>query len=624
MFDLIYRNKRIAQVVLALVFLPFALFGVDRYFSSIGGGDYVAKVGSYRISQQEFIRAMRDEEDTLRRQMGEKFNPIVMEDPDTRTAVVDNLIKQHLLVTQALQAGLTVSDAELQKVIRGYAAFQENGKFSRTLYETLLREKGMTPVTFENKLRQEMLLEQLGSTFESEIVPKSVADRLIRLSQQQREVSEYSISSDQFVLKAKVSDEDAKRFYDEHHSEFETPEQVRADYLVLSADSLASQIKLSPDEIRKYYDDHPTRFQTRDVSHILISVPPSADPESKAQARAKADELYRQVVKNPSEFAELAKKNSQDPGSAEKGGELGFISRGTMVKPFEEAVFQMQVGEIAGPVETQFGYDIIKLNAIKPTPFESAKSQIEQELKQQKAVEKFNELAENFSNMVYEQSDSLKPAAQSFKLTIQQSPWLARDSKNAGLLGNEKVLQALFSNDAIKNNRNTDAIQVAPNTLLAAHVIEHKAASLNSLQEARPQINKILLLQQASDLAAKDGKEKIEMLRQGKDVKISWSAPTLVSRQSASEGADPALVRAVFSTDVSKLPAYGGVEDADGGFMLFKISHVQEPDTFDEAKRTQLTEQLRQLLAQAEFSAYIASLRQKGEVKINRELLERK
>jgi peptidyl-prolyl cis-trans isomerase D len=225
--------------------------------------------------------------------------------------------------------------------------------------------------------------------------------------------------------------------------------------------------------------------------------------------------------------------------------------------------------------------------------------------------------------MVYEQSDSLKPSAQAFKLAIQQSPWLTRDSKNAGLLSNEKLLQALFSDDAIKNNRNTDAIEVLPNTLVAAHVIEHKAASLKPFQEARAQINKILLLKQASELAIKEGKEKLEMLQQGKDVSLTWSAPALISRQTTS-GVDPAVLRAVFKTDVSKLPAYTGMADAEGGFVLFKIIRIHEPTTLDEAKRKDLTEQLRQLVAQEQFNDYLDSLRQKAEVKINREQLEKK
>ncbi len=624
MFDLIHRNKTIAQVVLALIFVPFALFGVEHYFSIIGGGEYVAKVGGYQITQQEFTQALREEQERMRSQMGEKFNPIIMEDPEMRASVLENLIKQRLLLAQAARAGLTANDLQLQKVISEFSAFQENGKFSKARYETLLRNQGLTPLSFEAKLRQDMVLGQLSGAFESEFVPQSVADRLIRLSEQEREVSEHVISIDQYVLTVKVSEDAAKHYYEEHRNEFQTPEQVRAEYLVLSAENLGSQIKLSAEESRKYYDEHPTRFQSRQASHILISVLPDASAESKAQARAAANQLYQQVVKDPAEFAEMAKKNSQDPGSAAKGGDLGFISRGAMVKPFEDAVFQMKEGEIAGPVETQFGYHIIKLNAIKQMGYEEARNQIERELKEQQAIKKFNELAENFSNMVYEQPDSLKPAAQAFKLTIEQSPWLIRDSKDIGLLSNDKLLQALFSDDAVKNKRNTEAIEVAPNTLVAAHVLEHKAASLMPFQEARAGINKILLLQQASELAKKEGMAKLEMLQQGKDANITWSRPSMMSRQRAAPGLGIAAFRAVFTTDVSKLPAYAGAVDPKGGYVLFKIIRVQEADRIDEAKRKDLTNQLVQLIAQEQFSAYLASLRQKTEVKINQQQLEKK
>jgi peptidyl-prolyl cis-trans isomerase D len=624
MFDFFTRNKRIAQIILALIFLPFALFGVEHYFSSIGGGEYVAKVGGYKITQQEFTEALRDEQEKMRRQMGDKFNPIILEDPETRASVLDNLIKQHLLLARAARAGLTANDTQLKKVISEYSAFQENGKFSRARYETLLRNQGLTPLTFEARLRQDMVLAQLSGAFESEFLPQTVADRLIRISEQQREVMQYVISPDQYVLQVKVGEDTAKRFYEEHRSELQTPEQVRAEYLVLSADSLSSQIKISTEESKKYYDEHPTQFQSRQASHILIAVPPNASAESKAQARSKAEQLYKQVLQNPADFAQIAKNNSQDPGSAARGGDLGFISRGAMVKPFEDAVFQMKEGEIAGPVETQFGYHIIKLDAIKQMGFEEAGNQIERELKQQQAVKKFNELAENFGNMVYEQSDSLKPAAQAFKLTIQQSPWMTRDSKEVALLSNDKLLHALFSDDALKNKRNTEAIEVAPNTLVAAHVLEHKAASVKSFEEVKADINRHLLLEQASELAKKEGTAKLEMLRQGKDVNMAWSTPGMMTRERALAGLGPAGQRAVFQADTSKLPAYAGMEDAQGGYVLLKIASVQEADRIDEAKRKNLTEQLRQLVAQEKFSAYLASLKQQTEVQINQDKLEKK
>ncbi|MGH8743008.1 MAG: SurA N-terminal domain-containing protein, partial [Burkholderiales bacterium] len=361
MFDFFRNHKRIAQIVLALIFLPFALFGVERYFSSIGGGDYVAKVGSYEIGPQEFTQALRDEQEKMRSRAGAQFNPAIMEDPEVRAAILENLIRRHLVISDALHSGLTATDTQLQKIITHFEQFQENGKFSRTRYEALLRNQNLTPLGFEARLRQDIVLQQFNDAFDTGFPPQTVVDRLIRLSEQQREVSLYLLLPDQYLLQIKIPEEDARKYYEAHRNEFQIPEQVRADFVVLSADSLMSQVQVSADEISKYYNEHASQFESRRASHILISFPPNASAEAKAQARAKAEQLYQEASKNPEKFAELAKANSQDPGSAGKGGDLGFISRGAMVKPLDEAVYQMKVGEIAGPVETTFGYHVIEV-----------------------------------------------------------------------------------------------------------------------------------------------------------------------------------------------------------------------------------------------------------------------
>ncbi|MGH8751909.1 MAG: SurA N-terminal domain-containing protein [Burkholderiales bacterium] len=624
MFDYIQRNKRIAQVVLALIFLPFALFGVERYFSSIGDGDYVAQVGGYKISPQEFTQALRDEQEKMRARMGNNFTPVILEDPEVRAAILENLIQQRLALSAAGRSGLTASDAQVYNVITQFQPFQENGKFSKPRYESLLRNQGLTPLGFEARLRQDIVLQQFNDAFVTSFVPHSVVERLIRLSEQQREVSQAVLSPDQYMLQIKVGEDDTQRYYEAHRSEFQVPEQARADYLVLSIDSLMAQVKVSADEIRKYYDEHATQFETRQASHILISIAPNAGADAKAQARAKAEQLYLEASKNPEKFAELAKTNSQDPGSAAKGGDLGFFGHGAMVKPFDEAVFQMKPGEIAGPVETPFGYHVIKLTAVKPVPFEQAQAQAEQDLKKQQAAKKFNEIAENFSNMVYEQADSLKPAADAFKLATQHAQ-LARDGDGApALLSGAKILQALFAQDTIKNKRNTEAVEVAPSTLVAAHVTEYKAASVKPLDQVKGDINRLLLQEKASELAKKDGAEKLTKLKEGKDVALTWGAPLMVTRQRAAPGLDAAALSAVFKADAAKLPAYTGVELPQGGFALLKISRVEEAGQIDETKRKIFAGQLQQLLAQEELAAYLAGIRQKADVKINQQALEKK
>ena len=232
--------------------------------------------------------------------------------------------------------------------------------------------------------------------------------------------------------------------------------------------------------------------KAREFKPSLAPYTAAASPDEKAKAKAQAEDLFKQVKANPKKFGELAAKFSKDPGSAEKGGDLGFFGRGLMVKPFDETAFSMKVGDIAGPVETQYGYHVIRLDAIKAmqsTPLEAARQQIETEIRKPKVVKAFAEAADNFNNLVYEQFDSLQPAVDALKLTLQKSEWVSRAGGNPNpLLNNDKLLAALFSDEVLKNKHNTSAIEVQPNMLLAARVIEHKDSEGVPLDQVRKDI----------------------------------------------------------------------------------------------------------------------------------------
>lgn len=629
MFDFVQQRKRIIQIILALVMLPFALWGIQSYRVS-GNSDFVAAVGDQKISPEEFERALRDQRERLRQLLGSAYDPAMMENPEMRLAVLDRLIQQRLLLGEAVRTGLTVSDQQLIDVIQGIPAFRQDDKFSKQRYEALLRNQNLTPMVFEAQLRQELMVQQLSDAYLQEnLVPNAVVDRLIRLTEQQREVSQAQIAPEQFLSQAKVDPAAVKSYYEGHASEFQVPEQVRLEYVALSADGLASQMQVSPDESKKYYEEHASDFgqpEERQASHILVSVPRNASEAEKQAARAKAEDLLKQVRQSPKSFAEIAKKYSQDTGSAASGGDLGFFARGAMVKPFDDAVFQMKVDEIRGPVETDFGYHIIKLTAIRPgkaAAFDDVKTKIEQEIRKQKAAKKFNEVAENFSNLVFEQGDSLKPAADAFKLPIQQSPWISRTGGQVSFPINDKMLQAVFSEDVLKNKRNTEAIEVAPNTLVSARVLEHKPAATRPFESVQDEIAKKLARQQAGEIALKQGKEKLEKLRQGQDAGVQWSNPQQVSRQRP-QGLTEAAMRQIFKADVTRLPVYIGVETPQGGYTLFRVSKVLEASNIDDAKRAAFARQLRQFVGQEEFDAFVAGIRKKSEVKIRQEAVEKK
>jgi len=442
-------------------------------------------------------------------------------------------------------------------------------------------------------------------------------------------VSEALLSIDQFASQVKLAPDAVKAYYDTHPGEFVLPEQVRAEYAVLNADALAALETVSEADMRSWYD---TNLRPKF--------------EERTAAKKKTEELLAQLRAAPEKFAELAKQNSQDPGSKDNGGDLGFFARGAMVKPFEDAVFKLKQGQMSGVVESGFGFHVIKLTGIKPAKdgepeqrqashilitapaaagdFQAMRADIEKDLKRQRLGKKFAEAAETFSNLAYEQPDTLQPIADKFKLKIQQSEWLTRDAITAaGVLNNQKMLDALFSSDSLKNKRNTEVVDAGRDTLLVARVIEHKPAAPRPLDEVKAEIAKKLTEQEAMALALKRGAAKYAELQQGKDAGLAWGAAKSVSRQ-GKPALHPDALKAIFSADTSKLPVYLGVELRDRGYGIYRISRVIDAPAADAAREKEIQAQLARQAAQADSAAYIAGLKAGTKIEINRANLEKK
>ena len=634
MFDFVYRHrKRIQLVILLLIVPPFALFGVDIYFRNREGVQSVARVGDYTISQDEFSRALRERQSALQQQTGGRIDPALLDNPELRAAALDTLVRRRLLVARAQEAGLAVTDEDLRRAINEAPAFRdETGKFDFKQYQDFLRSQGLTPSVFEARLRQDIMIRQLAGAYaDSGFVPRTVAAMLEKLAGQSREVSEATLKPEAFLPQAKLSPDAAKAYYNANTPEFRVPEQARVEYVVLSIDSLAQAIQFSPDDVKKLYESnraHYTTAETRDAAHILVTADPGAGAAGKEKARARAQEIYREVEKNPAGFAEAARKYSADPGSAQQGGSLGRIPRGTMkdVPEFEKALYALQKpGDISAPVETKLGFHIIRVVAIHPEqvkPLEEVRGEIEKELRRQQASRRFAEIADGFSNIVYEQSDSLKPAAELAKSEVRQSGWLSRESAPPPL-NNPKLLAAVFSADVLKDKRNSEAVEVAPGTLVAARVIESKPASTQPFEEVRGALEKRLALREASKLAVAEGRRRLDELRQGKAVAMEWSAPLVISREDP-KGASQQVLRQTFKADVSKLPAYAGIEAGGGAYTIVRVSRVEQQKELAPGKAKELIDQIQALYAQEMLAAYVASLRQKAGVTINKEELERK
>ncbi|SEL21254.1 SurA N-terminal domain-containing protein [Nitrosovibrio tenuis] len=629
MFDFVHRKKRIVQIILGLATLPFLFWGIESYRSS-GGEDYVASAAGEKISPQEFEQALRNQQESMRATLGANFNEAMLDRPEVRSAVLEGLIQQRLLKHEAARVGLSVGDPQLVEMIQNISAFQEDGKFSKKRYEELLRGQGMSPRVFEARVRQELMRQQLIAPYsEHGFVPSSVADKIMRLSEEKREVSVAQIQPEQFRAQMKPDDAAVKAYYERHQAEFQLPEQVRVEYIVLSLDDLAKQATVSADEGARYFDEHRAEFEQaeeRRASHILISAPANASDAQKAAARAKAEQLLGQLRQAPQDFEKLAKQHSQDPGTAEKGGDLGFFSRNMMVKSFEDAVFQMKLNEISDVVETDHGFHLIRLTGIKagkPVSFNEVKSQVEQEIKKQKARTLFDERAEGFSNAVYEQSDSLRPAAERFNLPLQQSGWIGKNTGEPPYFNNARLLQAVFSDGAIRNKQNTEAVEVAPNTLVSARVLDHRPASTPSIAELRDKIVGLVARQEAAGAAIKDGREKLAQLQDGKNVNISWSPAQQVSRREP-QGLDNETLRAAFMIGATRLPAFTGLPNPQGGFTLIRVSRVIEPTLPDAAGRKAFERQLHQVVTEEELSSYLAGVRKRYDVSVKSESLDKK
>jgi peptidyl-prolyl cis-trans isomerase D len=632
MFDFTHKHKKLIQIVLFVIFLPFAFFGVDSYFQGRESAQSIASVGSHEISRQEFARALQDRQRSIQRMFQGKIDPAMLDSAEVRNAALEGLIQRRLLLDRALRSGMAVSDQYLQTVIAELPVFHgDGGKFSLERYRQFLKAEGESEFSFEQRMRQDLILQQLTEAYaDSAFVPRTVAERLARLAEQRREVSQVTIRTEQFAAAVKPDPEAARKYYEANRGEFDVPEQVRLEYVVLSLDELMKHARFDPAEVQKYYESRRAQLEKAETQarHILIAVDGAAGADAKKKAQAQAEDLYKQLKRRPAAFPELAKAHSQDPGSAANGGDLGFITRGTMkdIPEFEAALFRLKEGEISPPVESKLGFHIIQATEVRGArgkSLEEMRPEIEADLRKQAAARTFAELGDRFNNTVYEQSESLKPAADLVKSTVRQSGWTTRARAEDAILNHPRLLQAVFSEDVLKNKRNSEAVEVAAGTLVAARVLEHKAASVRPFEDVMTMIEKKLVLREAARLAAQEGKSKLDLLKQGKDAAVKWSAPQLVTRSEPKE-LTPAALRQAFKMDAAALPAYAGVEDPAGGYTILRVTRVVDAEDIPADRREAFAEGLRRTRGQEELTAYVASLRQKTGVKISKEALEKK
>jgi peptidyl-prolyl cis-trans isomerase D len=623
MFDFVRNHKIVLQIILGLIMLPFAFFGLDSYQRVFNSSSEVAEVAGTKITDQDFSKALRDQQERMSRAL-RGIDPSLLDTPEMRGELLEGLITQRLLTVYGLRNNLIAGDEQLRQIIAAEPAFQENGKFSPAAYSAMLRAQNLTEQGFEGSLRQDLAMQQLlTGVAESGFVPATVARSLALIRGERREISEAVLAPEQFASQVKLAPEAIQAFYDANKQQFQIPEQIRAEYVTLSADAIAAQETVPAADVRKWYDDNM-----------------GAKSAERAVAKKKADEVLAEVQKNPGSFADLAKKYSEDPGSKDKGGDLGFFGRGMMVKAFETAAWKLQPGQTSGLVESDFGFHIISLTAVKgderqashiliPSPqvkeFEATRQEIERDLAKQRASKKYAESAEVFSNTAYEQAESLQPLADKFKLSIQKGDWITRQGQpgDKSPFGNGKLLASLFGDDALKNKRNTEAVEISPGLLVVARVLEHKPVVTRPLDDVRGEVVKLLTRKEALVIAQKAGAERLAALVKGDPAAVTWGAAKTVSRD-APLGLKPEALTAVFHADAAKLPAYSGLSLSDQGYAVYRVSKVIPLEKLEAEKEKGLRQQLARLVSAQEYQAFVGGLRNNGKVQINKAALEKK
>ncbi|HET7526819.1 MAG TPA: SurA N-terminal domain-containing protein [Burkholderiaceae bacterium] len=621
MFEFVRSHTKLLQFVLVLLIFPsFIFFGIQGYSRFMdGGAATVAKVDGHPITRAEWDQAHQRQVERLRRQFP-NIDVKLFDNPSTRRETLENLVNERLLLTAAYKEQLTVSDERLRRIFTEDPQFAGFRNPDGTVNQLMLQAQGMTSEMFVSQLRQELGMQQvLRGVSASGLAPAGVADSALDALFQRRTIAYQRFDAKAYAAKVAPSDADLEAYHKAHESEFTAPEQATIDYVVLDLESLKKGITLADKDLHDYYEQNKARYtvaEERHARHILVAVDKDATADVKKKAKARAEGLLAEARKSPAAFAELAKKNSDDSGSAPQGGDLDWSPRGGMVsKALEDAVFALKPGEIGPLVESEFGFHVVKLDGVRggeTKAFDAVRAGIVDEVSRQQAAKKWAEAAEQFTNTVYEQADSLQPVIDKLKLdkrsaTVQRQPAPGA----SGALASAKLLDAVFGNDNVRNKRNnTDAIEVGPNQLAAAHVTNYQAARTLALAEVRDRVRERVVTTRAAELARKDGEAKLTQLKSSSASELP--AKATLSRQQRSD-MPAAVVDAVMRSDAGKLPVPLGVDLGEEGYLVARIDAVLPRESLDDAQARQ---QYGQAWASAETRAYLEALKQRYKAEV--------
>lgn len=620
----------ISWIIIVLVTIPFALWGVNEYFQ--GGSELpVAKVGKRPVSAQEFQQVYQRELGLRRQMLGDDF--LAQNETAIKRAVLEGLVNSEVMIQAARKAGFRLDDARLGREIRAIPQFQRDGKFDPELYDRVLRGAGLAREQFEDNMRRDLLTAQLTSgVTATALVTGHELDRWLRLNGQKRKIGFYRLKAEDYADRVTPAEAEINRYYEDNLERFAVPERARAEYLELSRDELKKRVKVDDEILRRQYEEQAANFtvgEERRARHILIKVAQDAASAEADAARTRAEGLRARIVAGES-FAALAREYSDDKGSAQEGGELGFFGRGVMVGPFEETVFAMKKGDVSAPVRTPFGWHVIELEDVKPgsrRSFGEVRATLEEEYRKTQVEEQMFDLMENLTNLTYEHSDSLKPAAEGLGLTIQTTGLFSRD-QGEGVAANEAFRLAAFGEDVIEGGNNSEVIQFDDGRAVVLRIIEKQPATHRPLGEVRDAIRHELVRQGTQRLTEEAGKALRERLERGDGVEAivrefpaaSWNAPVLLGREEADVPTE--VLDAAFAMprppQGQGRPAVDGISLGGGDYAVIALYEVVDGDlaAITDAERNAQRGELERRDAQRDGADLAAFLRARTKVSL--------
>ncbi len=613
-----------AKIIIGLMIVPFALYGIDFLFSG-SSETPVAIVNGEKVSEFELNQALALQKRQLLSMMGDNIDPGLLDDAVLRKPALDSLVKQKVLLQAADEIGVAVPDSVLNSNIVQMREFQEDGRFSPERYKQVLSMQGFSPQLFRQLLRSDLLIDQLNSGVSNSVFLTDVQrNTVIRLGDQKRSFHYVTLSTDYFAEKAEIAQADIEQYYQDNSAKFKTTESVRFAYLELKESDFYESVP--EEDLRAAYQqelDSLKRQSERHAAHILVEI---TDERSREQALERIEDARARIEAGES-FADVAKVLSDDFGSAEQGGDLGYSAGDTFPQAFEEALERLEPGQLSSPVETDAGIHLVKLLGVRQPElpsFESRRAELEVQLQRQKAKPRLIAEVEALRDLVFN-ADGLEQPADALNLAVKESGWVT-PLQQEGLMAHGPVRKAAFDAELRTQGYNSEVIEITPEHYLVIHPLEHRAPELKPLEEVKEQIIAELRVKKGRDMAREVADQTVASLKQGQSAEslakdnegLKWNVAVRASRQEPSVGA--AIRREAFMLPRSlDSGAITTTTDENGDYVIIQLTAVNDGDEslIGDKRKQELLASAQRVQASQSFAAYFDSLVKSAAIKYN-------